>query len=93
MIEDHIQDGDYVVIRKTETARDGDGVAAMINDEVTLKRFYKAPDHIRLEPANKDMAPIIVKSTEEAAPSSTRRRCQALTQGTPGTRAAAVYRK
>ena len=67
MIEDHIQDGDYVVIRKTSEARDGERVVAMINDEVTLKRFYRAPDHIRLEPANKEMSPIIVNQTEDAS--------------------------
>ena len=67
MIEDHIQDGDYVVIRKASEARDGERVVAMINDEVTLKRFYKAPDHIRLEPANKEMSPIIVHPTDEAS--------------------------
>ena len=39
----------------------------MINDEVTLKRFYRAPDHIRLEPANKEMSPIIVHPTDEAS--------------------------
>ncbi len=67
MIEDHIQDGDYVVIRKAADARDGERVVAMINDEVTLKRFYRAPDHIRLEPANKEMSPIIVHPTDEAS--------------------------
>ena len=67
MIEDHIQDGDFVVIRKASEARDGERVVAMINDEVTLKRFYRAPDHIRLEPANKEMAPIIVHPTDDAS--------------------------
>ena len=50
MIENHIEDGDYVVIRKQETAENGDRVVAMIDNEVTLKRFYKEKDHIRLEP-------------------------------------------
>jgi repressor LexA len=67
MIEDHIQDGDYVVIKKASEARDGERVVAMINDEVTLKRFYREPDHIRLEPANKEMSPIIVHSTDDAS--------------------------
>ncbi len=65
MIDDHIQDGDYVVIRKKETARDGERVVAMINDEVTLKRFHREKNHIRLEPANKAMSPIIVNSTDD----------------------------
>jgi repressor LexA len=67
MIEDHIQDGDYVVIKKASEARDGERVVAMINDEVTLKRFYREADHVRLEPANKEMSPIIVHSTEDAS--------------------------
>jgi repressor LexA len=64
MIEDHIEDGDYVVIRKQETAKDGERVVAMINDEVTLKRFYRDRNRIRLEPANKSMAPIMVDPTQ-----------------------------
>jgi repressor LexA len=66
MIEDHIQDGDYVVIHKKESANDGERVVAMINDEVTLKRFYREKNHVRLEPSNKTMNPIIVNSTEDA---------------------------
>jgi repressor LexA len=65
MIEDHIDDGDYVVIRKQEVAQNGERVVAMIDDEVTLKRFYHEKDHIRLEPANGSMEPIIV-SKEDA---------------------------
>jgi repressor LexA len=64
MIESHIEDGDYVVIRKQETAENGDRVVAMVNDEVTLKYFYKEKDQIRLEPANGQMKPIIVEPTE-----------------------------
>ena len=66
MIDDHIEDGDYVVIRKREDAEEGERVVAMINDEVTLKRFYRDRNHIRLEPANRAMAPIIVNSEEDA---------------------------
>ena len=44
MIEDHIDDGDYVVIRKQETAENGERVVAMIDNEVTLKRFYREKD-------------------------------------------------
>ena len=61
MIEDHIEDGDYVVIQKQEVAGNGERVVAMIDNEVTLKRFYKEPDHIRLEPANGTMDPILVQ--------------------------------
>ena len=66
MIEDHIEDGDYVIIRKREDAEEGERVVAMINDEVTLKRFYRDKNHVRLEPANRAMAPIIVNSEEDA---------------------------
>src|SRR5207249_8240421 len=52
MIEDHIEDGDYVVIQKQEVATNGERVVAMIDDEVTLKRFYQESDQVRLEPAN-----------------------------------------
>jgi repressor LexA len=66
MIENHIDDGDYVVIRKQETAENGERVVAMIDNEVTLKRFYQEKDHIRLEPANGNMDPIIVESDADA---------------------------
>jgi repressor LexA len=66
MIDDHIEDGDYVVIRKQETAKDGERVVAMIADEVTLKRYYKEKNHIRLEPANQTMRPIVVNSKDDA---------------------------
>jgi repressor LexA len=66
MIENHIDDGDYVVIQKQQTAKNGDRVVAMIDNEVTLKRFYQDKDHIRLEPANGNMKPIIVDSKADA---------------------------
>lgn len=62
MIEDGIFDGDYVIIEQTQSAKNGDIVVALIDrDNVTLKRFYKEKDHIRLQPANKTMKPIRVK--------------------------------
>jgi repressor LexA len=66
MIDNHIEDGDYVVIKKQETAQNGDRVVAMIDNEVTLKKFYKEKDHIRLEPANGEMNPIIVDPSRDA---------------------------
>lgn len=66
MIEDSIEDGDFVVIKKQETAPNGETVVAMIDEEVTLKRFYKEHDRIRLEPANGKMAPIIVGPDSDA---------------------------
>lgn len=65
MINDHIQDGDYVVIEQQAHAKNGERVVAMIDGDATLKRFYKEKDHIRLEPANGAMAPIIVDSTRD----------------------------
>lgn len=60
MIDDHIDDGDLVVVEKRETARDGDIVVAILDDEeATLKRFYREPNGmIRLQPANSSMEPI-----------------------------------
>ena len=63
MIEDGILDGDFVVIEEADQARDGDIVVAMIeNGVVTLKRFFKEKDRIRLEPANAAMQPIFAKN-------------------------------
>lgn len=62
MIEDGILDGDFVVVEEANEARNGDIVVAMINNGVvTLKRFFKEPDRIRLEPANAAMQPIYAK--------------------------------
>jgi repressor LexA len=60
MINDHIADGDLVVIRRQQTASNGERVVAMIDGAVTLKRFNKKRDRIVLEPANDKMEPIIV---------------------------------
>ena len=65
MIEDGIFDGDYVVVEKRETARNGQTVVALIaGSEVTLKKFYIEKDHIKLVPANPAMEPIIVKNRD-----------------------------
>lgn len=61
MIDDHILDGDYVIVERRDTARSGETVVALIGDNsATLKRFYPEADHVRLEPANSTMKPIIV---------------------------------
>lgn len=61
MIEDHLCDGDYVVIERRETARAGEQVVALLDTgEATLKRFYKEGNKVRLQPANKSMEPRIV---------------------------------
>jgi len=59
MIDEHIADGDFVIIQKQETARDGQIVAVMDEENgATLKRFYRERNRVRLEPANKAMKPI-----------------------------------
>jgi repressor LexA len=59
MIEEHIADGDFVILRRQEQARDGQIVAVRDEDgEATLKKFYRDKNRIRLEPANKTMKPI-----------------------------------
>lgn len=59
MIEDGILDGDFVIIEETSMAKDGEIVVALLdNGLATLKRYYKEPNRIRLEPANSSMSPI-----------------------------------
>jgi len=65
MIDDNIQDGDIVIIEKKLSAENGQSVVALINDEqVTLKKFYIEADGIRLQPANPEMDPILLKNEE-----------------------------
>lgn len=60
MIEAGILDGDYILARKQDTANNGEIVVALIENEATVKAFYKEKDHIRLQPENSTMDPIIV---------------------------------
>jgi repressor LexA len=60
MIDDGILDGDMVVVRKQDTARDGEIVVARIEDEATVKRIFREDGQIRLQPANDAYAPIVV---------------------------------
>ena len=62
MIGAGIMDGDIVVINRCSTAQNGDIVVALLEDEATLKRFYKEDGHFRLQPENPDMAPIYTDS-------------------------------
>lgn len=63
MIEAGIHDGDYVIVRTQQTADNGDIVVAMNEDnEATVKTFYREKDHIRLQPENSAMEPIILKN-------------------------------
>ena len=60
MIEAGILDGDYILVKKQNDARNGEIVVALIGEEATVKTFYKEKDHIRLQPENSTMDPIIV---------------------------------
>lgn len=60
MIEVGIFDGDIVVVQKTSVSKNGDIVVAMIEDEATVKTFYRENGHIRLQPQNHELDPIIV---------------------------------
>ena len=60
MIGAHIEDGDIVVVERTPVAENGQIVVAMIDEEATVKRFYKEHGHFRLQPENDAYAPIIV---------------------------------
>ncbi len=64
MIEDGIFDGDYVIIRRQETAENGDIVCALIENEATLKRFHRKGNEITLMPANKNYDAIVVSKGE-----------------------------
>jgi len=64
MREDGILDGDYVVVRKQPTAENGETVVALINNEATVKRYYKRRGHVELRPAHQEMEPIIVRGGE-----------------------------
>ncbi len=64
MIEAGIHDGDYVFVRKQLTAKRGEIVIALVGDEATCKYFFDERDHIRLQPANSSMAPILIPKND-----------------------------
>lgn len=67
MIEAGIMDGDYILVEQQRSVRNGDIVVAMVDgfeSEATVKTFYKEKDHIRLQPENSSMSPIIVKDVK-----------------------------
>ena len=67
MIEDHIQNGDYVIVERRNVAENGETVVALIdNDRVTLKRFYREGERIRLQPSHPNMKPIFVREGDFA---------------------------
>ena len=68
MIDENINDGDVVLVRQQETAENGQKVVALIdNHEATLKKFYKERGHIRLQPANKTMEPLIFRNGRDVS--------------------------
>jgi repressor LexA len=64
MEEEGILDGDYVVIRKQPTAENGDTVVALIDNEATVKKYYRMKEYVELRPAHTGMAPIRVRQGE-----------------------------
>lgn len=68
MIDENINDGDVVLVRQQETAENGQKVVALIdNHEATLKKFYRERGHIRLQPANKNMEPLIFRNGRDVS--------------------------
>jgi repressor LexA len=68
MIDEHIRDGDFVIVESRQTAENGQTVVALIDgNDATVKRFYREGNHIRLEPANPAYKPIIVKPSERVS--------------------------
>ena len=66
MVDEGVNDGDTILINKQSTAENGDKVVALLNgNEATLKTFYKEKGQIRLQPANKNYKPIIIKSGQQ----------------------------
>ena len=66
MIEAGIMNGDFVIVEKCNTANDGEIVAAMIDGEATVKRFFREKDRVRLQPENSSMAPIYTHNVQIA---------------------------
>lgn len=64
MIDAGIFDRDLILVRKQDHAKNGDIVVALLEDYVTVKRFYREKDYIRLQPENETMSPIIVQNVE-----------------------------
>jgi repressor LexA len=65
MIDAHIQDGDFALVKSQPNAENGEIVVALIEDEATIKRIFQKRDLIRLEPADPKMEPIVVKKGEK----------------------------
>ncbi len=64
MVNAGILEGDYVIVRKQDTAEDGEIVVALVGEEATVKRFFREADHVRLQPENDTMDPILTRDVE-----------------------------
>ena len=64
MINAGILNGDQIFVQQCSTAQNGDTIVALIDDSATVKTFYKEKDHIRLQPENDNMEPIIVNDCQ-----------------------------
>ncbi len=65
MRDEGILPGDLVIVQKQATARNGQTVIALLNQEATLKKFYRKQNRVELHPENSTMQPILVKSTDD----------------------------
>ena len=65
MVNAGIFSGDYVVVEKQENAENGDKIVALVEDSATIKTFYKEKDHIRLQPENDYMDPIVIHPEQQ----------------------------
>lgn len=64
MINAGIMNGDFVIVEQTPSAQNGDMVVALVDDSATVKTFYREKDHIRLQPENDTMDPILVPDVQ-----------------------------
>ena len=65
MKDDGILPGDLIIVRKQETAQNGQTIVALVNREATVKTYFKKATHIELHPANATMQPIVVRPSDD----------------------------
>jgi repressor LexA len=64
MVNAGILEGDHVIVRKQDTAKNGEIVVALVGDEATVKRFFREEDHVRLQPENDTLEPILTRDVQ-----------------------------
>jgi repressor LexA len=64
MVNAGILEGDHVIVRKQDTAKNGEIVVALVGDEATVKRFFREQEHVRLQPENETMEPILTRDVQ-----------------------------